>query len=87
LAGLRAGDTITRVNGTPITALSAELRRVLSGSDTRQPLNLDVMRGDVTRSLRLVPATLSHVLQQAGALPGDDLSAPMTLLGYNAPIR
>lgn len=88
-AGIRAGDMITRVNARPVTVFSAQLRRVVSGSDTRDSLTLDIARGNATRTLHLKTASLSSVLERAGAGSGDrdHPSAPMPLLGYNRPAR
>lgn len=87
VAGLRAGDVITRINGASAIVLSSALRHAVSGSDIREPLTLDVTRGNVTRTVHLTTASLSRVLEQAGAQPGDDPNAPTTLLGYNGPAR
>src|SRR5436853_7216244 len=51
LAGLRPGDVITRVNGSPVTSLTAVAQALLSG--TGNTLGLQVDRNGQSRQLNL----------------------------------
>lgn len=55
VAGLRAGDTITSVNGRRVT--SVDMLAKVIGSHAGQPVTLGVQNGGVTRHLKVTPST------------------------------
>lgn len=86
-AGLRPGDVITRVNGSPVTSLTAVAQALLSGNTGA--LGLQVDRNGQSRQLNVsMPDTSARLaaLTQTGGQPGaSNTQAPMTVGGAVVP--
>src|SRR5207245_8167682 len=73
LAGLRPGDVITRVNGSPVTSLTAVAQALLSGMGNT--LGLQVDRNGQSRQLNL---TLTDNSVRTAMRPDFNATAPPT---------
>jgi predicted metalloprotease with PDZ domain len=65
-AGIRTGDQVLDVKGTPLEELSDNS---LISSQTRNAVELVVLSGNETRTLRLSPIGVSQFLRQVPARP------------------
>jgi S1-C subfamily serine protease len=59
-AGLRTGDYVTRVNGQPLTSPAVQLWLLQSRLTTDDTVAIEYRRGDVRRTVHLVPMVVNE---------------------------
>jgi regulator of sigma E protease len=65
LSGVRAGDSVIAINGTPMTAWDSLVERISASAGV--PVTIDVVRGNATRRITVTP--IAETLATQGGVP------------------